>query len=132
VPFFIAGEKMLLTIPGQPRAWQRARICGKRFFRSEEQRAHQAAVIAAWVQAGRECEGTGPLRVLMSFYFAKPKSNKTLYPMHRNDLDNLAKEILDALNERAFGDDGQVIELHCVKEWCEAGKERTVIRIVKA
>lgn len=33
------------------------------------------------------------------------------------DIDNLAKSVLDALNNVAYFDDKQIIELHCTKLW---------------
>lgn len=116
-------------IPGQPVSWKRARVCGKRFFREAKQARHQGAIVNAWYEAGAISFGSAPLRVEILFFFEKPKSNKTRFPTHRNDADNLAKEVLDALNAHAFDDDGQVVELFVRKEWSEKGGAGTQVRI---
>ena len=35
----------------------------------------------------------------------------------KNDLDNLAKTALDAMNQVIFEDDGQIVELSCIKAY---------------
>ena len=70
----------------------------------------------------------GPLVAHLAFYFQRPKSHygtgrnahvlkKGVPSMHaqKKDLDNLIKFVLDALNTRAYLDDGQVVELHSQK-----------------
>ena len=48
----------------------------------------------------------------------------------RPDLDNCAKAILDGLNRIAWGDDGQVSEIHVRKVWGPSAK--TVVTVEAA
>lgn len=41
--------------------------------------------------------------------------NGLLYPTKRPDVDNLAKVVCDALNDVAYKDDTQIIDLHILK-----------------
>lgn len=104
-------------IPGTPRPWKRARTCNGRYFRHPDQVKHQGAIFNAWFDCGAPQFDVEPLSVKMLFVFKRPKSNKTAHPTYRNDLDNLAKDVLDALNEHMFADDGQVIDLTLQKRW---------------
>jgi Holliday junction resolvase RusA-like endonuclease len=68
---------------------------------------------------------TEPVQVWMCFYREKPKSSKNIWPSTRPDIDNLIKQVVDALccsKKPALGagiikDDGQVCVLFCMKEW---------------
>ena len=64
---------------------------------------------------------SGPLMVSLTFRRTRPKSNKAAWPMVKPDIDNLAKQVIDALMDSGvIYDDGQVCELHCAKVWAEA------------
>jgi Holliday junction resolvase RusA-like endonuclease len=58
---------------------------------------------------------TGPLKVDLELYVAKPKTTKLLGP--KADIDNFVKAIFDAMNGKLWVDDSQVIELYAVKQW---------------
>lgn len=68
-----------------------------------------------------------PLAVALTFVFSPPKSytkNKLkavqrgeLRYVKKPDLDNLAKAILDALNDTVYKDDSQIINLSVNKEY---------------
>jgi Holliday junction resolvase RusA-like endonuclease len=73
---------------------------------------------------------TGPVSLLMRFYFARPKSHygtgrnsnvlKESAPQHMlqtPDIDNLEKAVMDALNGVAFVDDKQVVYKEAAKSW---------------
>lgn len=80
----------------------------------------------------------GPLIVCLDFYLPIPKYwNKsktqsamlgTLRPAGRPDVDNLCKLVLDGLNEIAFTDDCQIVDLTC-RKWYSI-EPRTQVRIV--
>ena len=59
------------------------------------------------------------IRVKLSIYIRRPKSNKTKQHTQTPDVDNLAKAILDAINEIVFVDDKQIIELEISKYWAD-------------
>ena len=72
--------------------------------------------------------------VSLSFTFARPKSHmnargvkKTAPTLPREDVDNLAKAVLDALTCHAWHDDKQVAELHVLKQYGTAGSTEVTI-----
>lgn len=58
------------------------------------------------------------VKVKIECLFYKGKS-KLLYPTKKPDTDNIAKIILDSLNNIAYKDDKQVIELIVEKKWAK-------------
>jgi Holliday junction resolvase RusA-like endonuclease len=93
--------------------------------KSDPVHAYKQAIRLAYVNAGGEIL-EGPIEIRIACWFERPKSHskkrrqqaepKTTKP----DLDNLAKAILDALNEIAYNDDGQVCRL-TVEKWYVGG-----------
>lgn len=73
-----------------------------------------------------------PVRVEITAFFAPPKSTKKkdkiemlanmILPEKKPDVDNIAKIILDALNQVAYKDDAQVIELFVKKRYAAEAK----------
>lgn len=73
-----------------------------------------------------------PVRVGITAFFAPPKSTKKkqkaemlanlVLPTKKPDCDNVAKIILDALNQVAYKDDAQVIELFVKKRYAAEAK----------
>lgn len=68
----------------------------------------------------------GPVRVSLAFGLPRPKGHRGVrgvlasapaYPAVRPDVDKLARAALDALSEKAFGDDAQVVELIVLKHY---------------
>lgn len=78
-----------------------------------------------------------PARVEITAFFAPPKSTKKrdkaemlmnkILPTKKPDCDNIAKIILDALNQIAYKDDSQVIELIVKKRF--AAEARVYVHI---
>lgn len=69
-----------------------------------------------------------PLRCILNFYSKRPKSHyrsgkysnilkdtSPKYNTNNKDLDNMVKFILDALNDKLYIDDCQIIEISCQK-----------------
>ena len=63
----------------------------------------------------------GPVAVAIQFEMKKPKKPAQPFPS-RSDLDNYAKLVCDALNEIAWKDDSQIVDLYLTKRWSEASK----------
>lgn len=71
----------------------------------------------------------GPIRAKIIAYYKIPKSysKKRIkgilegkeYPCKTPDADNIAKIILDSLNDIAFRDDSQIVELTIIKRWTQ-------------
>ncbi len=78
---------------------------------------------------------TGPVEVLLTFWLARPKGHyrtgrnahllrdgAPAYPAGKPDVDKLARAVLDGLTEGgAWKDDSQVVALHAVKLYANAG-----------
>jgi len=79
----------------------------------------------------------GPVALYIHFYLPRPKrlvwktkQMPSIYTDKRPDIDNLAKSIIDGLNDIAFRDDGQIAMLHIQKRYCEGNSQsRTSIKI---
>lgn len=63
----------------------------------------------------------GPMAVEMTFYFPRPAKPKHLYPIWKQDVDKLARAVLDALTGIAYVDDGQVCQLYVGKYYDNQG-----------
>jgi len=81
----------------------------------------------------------GPLMILLKFYFARPKSHynkKGLKPnaptlctsRGRNDFDNLAKMVCDAMNGIMYGDDGQIAKAGVMKLYDEVPRTEVTLQ----
>jgi Holliday junction resolvase RusA-like endonuclease len=79
----------------------------------------------------------GPVGLYIHFYLPRPKKliwktkqMPAIYTDKRPDIDNLAKSVIDGLNNIAFRDDGQIAMLHIQKRYCEGNSQsRTSIKI---
>lgn len=63
-----------------------------------------------------------PVTVCLSFYFLKPKSSKTQFPVTRSsgDIDKLTRAALDAFTESGvFDDDSQVVKVVAEKYYTD-------------
>jgi len=59
-----------------------------------------------------------PVVLEVTFYLAKPKSNKLREPSNKKaDLDKLVRAVDDALSGLVFYDDSQVVEINALKQW---------------
>ena len=130
-------KNMSVTIEGKIKGKARPR-----FFNGHAITPKDTVNYENWVklcyqqQDGRRLEG--PVRVAIIAYYKIPKSysKKRIqairegreYPCKKVDCDNIAKIILDALNNIAFDDDKQVTELTVLKRWTE-GNERVELEI---
>ncbi len=78
-------------------------------------------------QCGRYLEGSIRARIIAYYKIPKSYSKKRIggilagqeYPTKRPDVDNIAKIILDSLNDIAFHDDRQIVEVIVMKRWTQ-------------
>ena len=129
------------TVDGAAVPKQRPRISGRRAYTPKKTKDYECKVRAAFSDAYHGdipvyAENT-PVRAVIEVIQVIPKSwskkkreaalSGTVAPISRNgDLDNIAKSILDALNECVYHDDAQVTTLIVSKRYGEA--PRAVIR----
>lgn len=119
VSFFVAGQP---RTKGSLRPIHRKRGDGTCFVSLIEQGgfdlAHWRTLVATEAKRamGQRLPLTGPLRVALTFVFARPAANKDMSPYawgnKRWDVDKLARLALDAMTDAAaWTDDSQVAEL---------------------
>jgi len=71
-----------------------------------------------------------PIKCILHFYSTRPKNhyktgknshllkeNSPKYNVSNKDLDNMVKFVLDALNDKLYNDDSQIIEITCSKSY---------------
>lgn len=122
-----------------PVAQQRPRAVrtrgGVRMYDPNKSRKYKqeiAGLIAADMLKYKQGMMTGPLKVMLNFYFKVPASytNKRRQDIidgvelftKRPDVDNLAKAVLDGLNGVLYTDDSQIVELRVCKHYGESAK----------
>jgi Holliday junction resolvase RusA-like endonuclease len=122
---------MKIFIPGEPIAQPRVKVSTQGGFArayvdaKHPIYAYKQAIRIAYVNAGGEVL-EGPVSVRVVCWFDRPKSHSKKRRQSREpkttkpDADNLGKAILDALNEIAYNDDGQVCRF-TVEKWYVGG-----------
>lgn len=78
-------------------------------------------------QCGDYLEGSIRARIVAYYKIPKSYSKKRVeaimegleHPIKKPDSDNIAKIILDSLNDIAFHDDSQIVELTVIKRWTQ-------------
>ena len=127
----------VLEIPGEPVPKLRARS-GRdgRWYTPRKAVAAQEAIAKEADLAHRKPLLTGPIRLVMHFTFAPPKSwsrkNRAaafegeIPHTVKPDLDNLIKLVKDALSKIVYHDDKQIVELEAFKSY---GNPSTTITV---
>lgn len=106
-----------LRIEGVARVKGRPRLGKNGVYTPEATRNWEELVGWEFVQRNGKPKLTGPIRVEVFFH------------QKQADIDNLVKAILDALNQIAYEDDSQVVELHARKDWTAKGAHWTDITV---
>lgn len=117
-------------VPVKPRPWQRARKGrGKReFFNTKEIKAYKSAV-SMWARQSKVSKLEGPVFLLVRCLWPSKKPDRVRSPREpefrstakKDDADNMAKAVMDALSDVAYHDDGQVCLLATTKEYAAQG-----------
>lgn len=107
------------TVLGEPRSKQRPRVTQRGTFTPKETLEQERRVRNAWRETGEQMFDYDMV-IDIDFY------NST---RHRRDIDNMAKLVLDALNEEAFPDDYRVVGLNLRKLFTDSGRARTEVAI---
>ena len=124
-------------VPGVPQGWQRAGRAGSRYFTRPKTAAAQAGIKTACVAVFGGEPWTGPVSVEITAVYQVPaswtRSRKAASvgrpKATKPDLDNVVKNVLDALNGVLWVDDAQVAHLRAGKLYgCEARLKVTVRR----
>ena len=126
------------TVPGKPQGHARARTSYNAKKKAMSSTTPDKTVLYENFIATRYMEAAGEQRFsdgayikarIQAFYEIPKSSSKVkktamlsgeLLPTKKPDIDNIVKAVLDALNEVAYRDDTQVVELQVRKEELEA------------
>jgi Holliday junction resolvase RusA-like endonuclease len=113
------------TIPGEPRALQRARHGNGRTYDAAENKAAKAHIALLGKQAmrARNKPYDGAIKLSCIFIYPWPKSysqkrksqSNGFYKVTKSDIDNTIKLVMDALNGIAWKDDAQVSVIYAEK-----------------
>lgn len=126
---------MRFTVYGKVRGSARPRVTKFGTYIPKETRAYRASILSAFIDAGGRALD-GPLAVRVDVYRALPKSRPKRLESEpdtfKPDVDNIGKNVLDALNAHAWADDSQVVELTVVKHPRIREPERIVVEIGEA
>jgi Holliday junction resolvase RusA-like endonuclease len=120
---------IVFEIPTEPVAKQRPRVTKFGTYTPEKTSKFEEAVglYAKSIMRGR-LPLEGALAVQVRFLCARPGRPTNEWP--KQDIDNLLKSILDALNKIAWKDDSQIVELHATKRYSTTGSIQ--IRVFQA
>lgn len=115
--------ELFFQVPGRPISWKRVNRYMGRGIEPKEQRIKKQEISSyalAAMASGLFRKTRSPVSVHCWFYGPHPLS----------DIDNLTKLILDALNEVAWDDDRQVVEIWSEKIGpCEIKRTDVLIKI---
>ena len=124
---------MDFIVDGKPQGKQRPRFSriSKTVYTPTKTAKYEKQIAKAYTDAGGKCiPAECYVSVSVSAFFPVPKSyskkkredclERRLRPDKKPDMDNILKVVLDALNEVAYEDDKQVVELIGRKYYAES------------
>lgn len=128
------------TVPGEPKAKARPRMSTRtgQAYTPKETLSYESLV--KWCYANTEglkkLEGEVVARIVAMYPIPKSMTRKNrqliiegkLHPTKKPDLDNVAKIILDSLNNIAFHDDSQVVELTIEKHYSDNPRVEVILK----
>ena len=115
------------TVDGRPQAKQRPRFArGHSYTPAKTREAEEEIREAFKLKYPDFVPLSSPLSVTMLFQFKIPKKEKKHFTQ-RPDVDNLVKTVMDALNETAWEDDSQIVQLVAQKVYADI--EGTLVSI---
>ena len=121
---------MILRFPGEPKAQKRCRWNGKKpYDPSVADKEYLRSMVQKLPQIGpMNVKITFALPIRNSWDARTVKTAKSGYLVQKPDIDNLAKLVLDALNEFVWEDDSQIMELHLKKFYSDTPE--TIVEIL--
>lgn len=119
------------TVDAKPEPWQRAGSFGAQRFSPKAMKAYQRVIQWAAKAAGVKRATPVALLVRCAFEPMKAKGRPVPNSNRTGDADNLAKNVMDALQKLCYDDDGEVLLLVASKEFCQPGElPRTEVQVV--
>lgn len=127
------------TIPGKPGTKQRPRM-GQGYTYTPKETIYYENLVKVSYQDQVHTFLEGPIAAEIKCFYEPPKSasNKKRQQMlsgeikytKKNDLDNSAKTILDALNNVAYHDDAQIYDMHVTKAYAEVPRVEVKLQTI--
>jgi len=124
------------SVPGDPQGWARTRTGNGHHFTAPETRAYQNS-IRWFAKADHVRMIDGPVSLCIVAHYRIPSSATKArraamlagdeLPTKKPDIDNVAKNYLDALNGVAWKDDAQVVSLACSKRWSDEPRVEVLV-----
>jgi Holliday junction resolvase RusA-like endonuclease len=117
----------------RPRAFRRGKFLG--IYAPKENVEYSVKVVNAFNKVGKKYDDV-PLIIEIQAFFKKPKLTKKeqalnlpkhKFPTKKPDGDNIAKAILDSLNQVAYHDDSFVTELSVSKYYTDGDERVNVV-----
>jgi len=131
-----------LTIPGQPCAKSRPRVCKFGTYTPVKTVNYETLVKELYIMEHYTKQLEGALQMTVKAYFQIPESkskkvkglmrNGTIRPTSKPDWDNVGKIISDALNGLAYHDDSQIVDAHVEKWYSDAPRVEVYIQEIGA
>ena len=109
-------------VPGKPVQQGSMRIYNNRIVHTSANELKAWRELVGWKAKEARVEFVPehqPVKIELTFVFARPKSVKREYPTVFPDLDKLIRSILDGLTGIAYLDDAQVVAIHTEKIYGE-------------
>lgn len=129
------AERFTFEVVGRVVGSARPRVTKFGTYIPKKTRAYRERIRGEFIEAGGMRRG-GPLSVRVDVFRELPKSRPKVMSSEpdtfKPDVDNIAKNVLDALNGMAWDDDSQVVDLRVVKHPRERAPERIVVQICDA
>ena len=127
-------QSKTIVMPGNPRGKGRPRFYRGHAVTPKATREYERDFAALWKGGDPTNE---PVCVnIKSYYCVDSNANKAtklqmllnkILPTKKPDIDNVIKIVLDSLNEVAYDDDKQVVELHAYKYYSEIPRTEALV-----
>lgn len=130
------SDAIVFTVPLPARGQGRPRFSRRNgaVYKDPKDTEYEKAVATCYLEVARRVpDFDGPVAMTLKAYYSKPKSwskakaARELYKLSKPDLSNCAKSVEDALNEMAYKDDAQIVQLSAWKGWGE--RDELVVEI---
>ena len=119
-----------VVVPGQPVPKGRPRVTKKgHAYTPKRTREYENLVKDCWMHAGSKSVGRSPVYMTINLYMKIPKSESKkkkqqmlageMPHIKKPDVDNVAKCIIDSLNNLAYDDDSQITQLRVNKTYSD-------------
>ena len=135
-------KQIVFTIKGEPKGKGRPRHTKNgHVYTPEETKRYEQLVGLSYRNSAKGYRFTSPVNVTIWAYQKPPKKSKKMVedmldgrilPTKKPDVDNIAKIILDGLNNVAWDDDTQVVELMVVKRYSQEPLVAVMVKEIDA